>query len=851
MNNLLSSSNQDLKKHILNFLNQDKYLSKKELDKLIAKHFICDEDAIDELFFQVNKHNQYYINRKLLEEKNYLDNMFLKVDKKINLDQEQRIAILTDEDYAMIIAGAGSGKTTTMAAKVKYLVEKQKINPADIMVISYTNKAVNELDTLINQKFKLNVKVITFHSFGYEILNSSQDKKLKVESNGYHIVANYFDKELGNDNEKLKDFIQFFIYYFDIPTSALKFKSLNEYHKHKKRNDYETLKSRLESYNSKTIHDRQDNKYTINNEFLRSSEEVMIANFLFMNGIEYDYEKVYAPLSKTKIYLPDFTIYYGEKIYFLEHYGISEDGTKSIFTKRDQYRYKRNISEKRKIHNKFNTTLIETYSGTDNLLDTLKQKLEKLGIVLKPKSEYEIFSALSKTDKDTYYQRFIVFCLDFIKGFKTKGYNQDSFKKLKDLSDDKRTIRFLDFMEKLYYYYQRELKIRSSIDFEDMINDAYSLLSEANNKQIKLPYKYIIIDEYQDISMQRFNLTKKVSEISGAKVIAVGDDWQAVFAFAGSDVTLFTKFKELMGYGKELQITNTYRNSQELIDIAGKFVMQNRWQIKKQLKSQKRLPNPVNIVTYDNDYKINYHKALAVEQCLIDIYHEYGEHQRILLIGRYGFDKYHLTNNEFFIEYEQDKIRAVNIPELDITYLTAHSSKGLGYDNVIIINGEEGTYGFPSQLKDDPILDLIKIKDDTFAYSEERRLFYVALTRTKNKVYIVAPLSNPSSFIKEIRNYQNVKVIGDNNFKKDSDICPICGFPLVKRQSLINNLYVCSNDKELCDFMTNNLKYKQRIKICPKCKEGYEVVKYSKKNRQYFIGCSNYQKTGCDYTRKL
>ena len=119
---------------------------------------------------------------------------------------------------------------------------------------------------------------------------------------------------------------------------------------------------------------------------------------------------------------------------------------------------------------------------------------------------------------------------------------------------------------------RKRLKERNAIDFEDMINDSARILREEEIKGSKLDFKYIIIDEYQDISRQRFNLAKELSKLCKAKIIAVGDDWQSIYAYAGSDITLFTNFKEVFGYGLELSITKTYRNAQEVIDIAGGFI---------------------------------------------------------------------------------------------------------------------------------------------------------------------------------------------------------------------------------------------------------------------------------------
>lgn len=813
----------------------DSYISVKEMKKYNLN------------YDEVKRHNEKYIKDSLIKYKDYFDNMYKGIDDNILLDEEQRIAILTDEDYSLIVAGAGSGKTTTMAAKVKFLVDIKKVDPKDIILISYTNKAVSELKQRINKDFKIPVLVCTFHKFGVEILKSKTDEHLKVLTNSYNLVKDYFDKVLCNDNKKLKEFLKFFVFYFDIPLFALKFNSLNDYFNYKKRNDYLTLKSRLNEYNKQVIDERTNKRYTILGEFLKSNEEVMIANFLYLNVIDYEYEKPYPKLDKSKTYLPDFTIYQGERIFYLEHFGINKSGYNKLFGYIDSLKYKYQINNKRKIHKLNNTTLIETYSGPD-LLDNLKEQLIKHHIILNPRNPKEIYSKLVDTSKDIYYTRFIIFCLNFIQGFKVKGYNKSDFGKLKAIYQDERTNMFLNFIENVYDYYQEQLKINHYIDFEDMINEAYEKLDN-----IKLNYKYVIIDEYQDISQQRFNLAKKISEVSDSKIIAVGDDFQSIFAFAGSDISLFTEFSNLMGYASLLKITHTYRNSQQLINVAGNFVMSNQKQIKKQLISPKNLENPVMVIAYDDSSNKTKNKIMMLNKCLADIQKQFGDRQKILLIGRYNFEKYYLLNSDDFSEISTDKIKAKKFPNFEIDFLSAHSSKGLGYDQVIILNGDDGTYGFPSQIKDDPIMQVINVFDNSYLFAEERRLFYVALTRTKNKVYILTPVNNPSSFILEIIKYNQVKLYNKTGIKlsKKPHLCPKCGYPLIRKYNSfkINNLYICSNEKELCDFKTNNLKYKKNITKCPKC-NGDLIVKHSRKKNYDFIGCTNYNK-GCNYTENI
>ena len=356
------------------------------------------------------------------------------------------------------------------------------------------------------------------------------------------------------------------------------------------------------------------------------------------------------------------------------------------------------------------------------------------------------------------------------------------------------------------------------------------------------------------LARQRFNLTKRLSQITQAKVVAVGDDWQSIYAFSGSDITLFTRFLELMGAGTELKITHTYRNSQELIDIAGGFVQRNTSQIRKQLISPKHLENPIVLEVFDDSVKPMERLADTIEHIIGEILSEYGEQSSILLIGRYNYDMYKLYRTNRFSELPGGAIRSEKYPNAKITFMTAHSSKGLGYDNVILINMFEGKFGFPCQIEDDPIIKLVTYEDNSMPFAEERRLFYVAMTRTKNRVYIAAPKTKPSRFL--------VELIKDFNIPHDDELnmqvvdlfnlrCPVCGFPLKyefnKNYGL--NLWICTNEAELCDFMTNDRTHMHDILKCPKCTDGYLIVKKNPKNGDIFYGCTNYlnEEKKCTY----
>ena len=528
------------------------------------------------------------------------------------------------------------------------------------------------------------------------------------------------------------------------------------------------------------------------------------------------------------------------------------------------------------MHAKHKTDLIYTYSqyadGRDYLLH-LREQLIARGYELNKRSTAEVYKKLIETEESKYITRLTFLICTFINNFKTQGYGLEKFAEFKAANKNVRTKLFLDICKVCFYEYQKVLEEQHCIDFQDMINESAELIRQKRIDKEQLDYKYIIVDEYQDISRQRYNLIKELSQLCNAKIMAVGDDWQSIYAFSGSILPLFTRFCEAVGYGQELKITRTYRNAQEIIDIAGTFVQKNSAQIKKDLVSPKRITNPVIIYPYPETFDKGkerpeggkYHYlGIAVNKAIEEIL-EYNAAERksriasILLIGRYGFDARNLCySKQFNYDEKTGKVYSVKYGnKIKLQFLTAHSSKGLSADNVIIINAKDEIYGFPSKVDDDPVLNLVVSNDTSYNYAEERRLFYVALTRTKNRVFIVTPEKRPSEFIKELlsdpKSYPNVTLQGElktdlsiSNIVKDR--CPICGYPMQFRwnKNYGLRLWICTNDQEVCGFMTNDQRGGElSIQKCDWCKDGYLVVK--KGRTEYILGCTNYKpdKSGC------
>lgn len=413
---------------------------------------------------------------------------------------------------------------------------------------------------------------------------------------------------------------------------------------------------------------------------------------------------------------------------------------------------------------------------------------------------------------------------------------------------------FLDFALPIIEKYNAVLSARGEIDFNDMINQAANLVQQ---KGVAKAYDYIIIDEYQDISAARFKLITEIRQRSGARLVCVGDDWQSIYRFTGSDISLFSDFGKFVGEHEKLFIERTYRNSQQLIDISAKFIQQNPQQLAKNPKSSKQLDCPVEFVVYDQNNAF----AVLVEQ-IRQIVAEYGVGQHILLLGRHSFDldyviclrddKGKVIKNQLRKEVKRynevtGALILTGFENVDIKFITVHKSKGLEADNVIVLNLKNDLYGFPNKLTDDPIISLLLSAPEACRFAEERRLFYVALTRTRDKVYLLTP-ENESLFTKEIKRYSNYLIQGRYG-ESELVSCPWCktGRLIIRQNSQTGKSFVGCSHYPHCSQSYNNVEILSKPILCSSCRSGFLVRRRGKYGE--FLGCTNYPE--CKQTLQL
>ncbi len=780
----------------------------------------------------IENHNEKFI-------KMHLDDVIFDDVNGKCLDAEQRRAVLCNSKSNLTIAGAGSGKTLTICGKVKYLLETGLARKDEILLLSYSKASADDLETKVNNVAK-GLTVETFHALGLKILTELNGKKKAIEEQLKAYITQFFEEELIKNPKIANEIFQYIaLYFYAAPTYKKKYKNDGEIFKELKTLNFRTLKDRLGNLSAnKCKHE------TLKNEFVKSNEELVIANFLFTNGINYEYEKPYEIETSTidkrqytpDFYLPDYGVY-------LEHYGIDRNGNAPQYDKEASDEYIRSMHWKRQIHSENETKCIETYSYEFNegiIFDNLKSRLLEYGVVFNPLSQTEVFNALHNVYTGRDFSSFFNLIMTFISLYKAQITDDTGFDELKaQLNDSQydtsRARLFLDICKDVYNYYIQNLREADKIDFDDMILQSISLLDSTPN----FKYKYIIVDEFQDISQSRTKFLQKLIEHGNSKLFAVGDDWQAIYRFAGCDINVFLEFEKIFTGAKLNYITSTHRNSSELQQIVEPFITANPNQYKKHIKSVKHQEKPVRIIYHKGN------KAMALTKALEDI-SAINVNAKVLVLGRNRRDIDSFICKEIQV-FNYKTIKHYDYPKIELSYSTVHGSKGLESDFVILISGEDAQNGFPNKTEDDNVLSLLLGKKNNFEYAEERRLFYVALTRTKSIVYILSEKNKSSDFVKEIKSKCYIMEDESETKEENEYLCPWCkSGHLIVRKSEIDgkSFYGCSN-YPYCSYTNSDMKAVYHNNRCPECDD---FLVFRKGKYGNFFGCHNYPR--CRYTQQ-
>ena len=753
------------------------------------------------------------------------------------LTEEQRRAVVVDERRNLVVAAAGSGKTSVIVAKAGWLVQRGYRRPSELLLLAFARDARDEMEervrTRLGDAIGPTLTVRTFHSLGMAIIGEASGKRPALAS-----VAENYNALLRLIKSILADLLQdrqlsatvkdWFQDWFAPYRSEHDFKSWGEYYNYIRKYDIRSL----------------------NDETVRSFEECEIANFLYLNGVAYKYEAPYEhdlATSEKRQYKPDF--YLPEHGVYIEHFGIDASGNTAPFV--DREKYLREMDWKRSVHADHGTILIETFSherAAGSLLRNLREKLVRHGVKLAPIPREDVFAVLNQQGRIDSFTQLVATFLQHFKGNRLTVSDIDG--RARTQRDRARAQAFLAVFSPIFERYRETLADAGEIDFHDMINRATDLVEAGRYRS---PFRYILVDEFQDISPSRARLLKALLQSSaGAQLFAVGDDWQAIFRFGGADIAVMREFGDHFGTFERIDLETTFRCSDRIASVATEFVLDNPAQIRKNVRAIRSADRPAVHVGLAGQ-----ESQLLLKEALDRIVEDARRHDgtsEVLLLGRYRHQR----------PTDMGALRK-QYPGLRFSWKTVHGSKGLEADYAVVLGLRAGKYGFPAEITDDPLLDLVLAAPEAHPNAEERRLLYVAVTRARRQVFLLADGRTPSAFATElVEGGYDVTVFGRQ--PEDDVPCPRCTEGrLVRLENSQDrstfygclNFPLCEYTSSACPKCGNGLPVKfdgayrchdcdGTIEACPVC-GGWMETKMGRNGR--FLGCSNWP--DCNYTRNL
>ena len=677
----------------------------------------------------------------------------------VRLTDEQAQAIATDEHATLVLAGAGTGKTSVIVGKVAHLVRNQGVAPDEILVLAYNRTAAKEIrERLRGDLSKADVR--TFHGFGRRIIGecgvSPTISKLAGDQLALTRAVDDILEEILYDPAQSNPVISFLLYNHAPYKPAFEFKTPAEYDEYVRSVELRTL----------------------NEDQVKSFEELAIANYLTEYGIKFQYEAPYPVQTATRQhrqYTPDFFL--PDHGIYIEHFALNEQGRPPPGPEWSQYA--EDAEWKRNLHMRHGSKLIETYSWQHKqgvLLPTLRKQLEDEGVEFKQVSRQNLVRKLAGQVISWLAQLLAKF-LNHVKG---SGLMPDELRiRARKAGQFRRSGSFLDVFERVYARYQQKLKAEGTLDFHDLINEATRLVQDGDWQG---RYRYVLVDEFQDISAGRMALLQSLKRTHLAYFL-VGDDWQSIYRFAGSDTRLLHNCGDWLGHVQERTLTQTFRFADGILEPSTSFVKRNPEQTQRPLRAAGGAKDGGITVIYDGNH------AEGVARAARDIEpNGRGARLSVLVLGRYR--------------------RSVNeLPKsgrsrpLRFEFDTVHRAKGREADYVVVLDLKDDRLGFPSKVEDEPLMDLVlpPMSGRAYPHPEERRLFYVAMTRARIGAYLIADPTRPSPFVEELlRESAGLREIGEV-----APECPRChiGVLLVK-DGIYGRFWGCSEyrSKPSCTY---------------------------------------------------
>lgn len=463
------------------------------------------------------------------------------------LNADQIDAILYDEHRGLVVAGAGTGKTSTIVAKARWILAQRLTAPSRIRILAFNRKAAEEISERLGENVSGDGVSSTFHSLGLDLVARARGRKPRLTSleEDQRLMQSFLRKCIGDGlkTPKLANHVIEFLAYFRYPDpNPVPLEKSHEANRWAEGHDIRSFTGVM----------------------LRSNSEVIIANWLTLNGIEWRYEQDYE-LDTTTMrygqYRPDF--YLPEYGIYIEHWACDRTGQfPPSWTSKQQMQYQEGMGWKRALHSRQKTLLVETFSHVNGntIIETLERELIPLGVRLNPLSDDEREALVIA---DEVIAPVVTLTQNFLKLFRESGMSLSELRAKLERARSARGQAFLRMFEWIHAQYVAQLESEGAVDFSDMIREAAIALRA---RRVELSLDYLLVDEFQDLSRGRAELIKAILEQNpSCRLVAVGDDWQSINRFAGSDIQMMVDFEQEFGFTKRIDLRKTHRFGTKLL----------------------------------------------------------------------------------------------------------------------------------------------------------------------------------------------------------------------------------------------------------------------------------------------
>jgi DNA helicase IV len=701
---------------------------------------------------------------------------FEKVERS-PLTEEQARAVICFDNRVQVIASAGSGKTSTMVAKAGYALHRGLVPADKILLLAFNKDAAEELKERIRTRLHplglpaAGISAQTFHSFGLDVIGRATGRK--------PALAPWLTD--GTEHDRLLEIIN------DLRGSDRGFRRRWDFFRIVLGQDLPEFGQEETDPEDWDPGNRTTGFRTLQGEVVKSQAERTIADWLFYNGVRYVYEPEYEhPTADAthRQYSPDF--YYPDINAYHEHFALDQHGNPPAAFQG----YLEGVHWKRALHQHHGTILLETtmagvWDGT--AFDYLEREMEFRGLKLAPDPNRPV-PGRRPIENEQLVRTLRTFLIHAKSNQLSDHDLRDRLRAQPGWRFRFRHTVFLSLFAPIRRKWDEALSAGNYIDFEDMLNQAADHLESGRWDS---GYDLVMVDEMQDASHARARLAKALVNRPGRYLFAVGDDWQSINRFAGADLSVMTDFSRWFGEGTTLRLERTFRSPQSLCDISSTFIRKNPQQLSKRVSSTRAefpptlqavsVPHPSGLTAVIERHLDHLNRGLSTG----DFHRSADGKAQVMILGRY-------RHEEQYVPAGNGSLKRPN--HLSVGFNTIHGSKGLEADYVIILGLTKGSYGFPSTIIDDPVLQIAMPKGDTFPQAEERRLFYVALTRAKRSVLLLTVDNKASPFLTELIREHGLAIQNKDGNPAKTTLCTACGTGfMVQRKGPYGTFYGCSH----------------------------------------------------------